>query len=159
VKVIKIRRAEQADAELLWEWANDPEVRRLSFSQGFIPWEDHLRWFAGKLNDPHYVIFIVMDEGQNPIGQVRYELSPREAVISVAIAKEHRRKGYGAEAIREASGRLFADSDIKLVHAYVKPGNPSSLHSFVKAGFKPVGNTEVEGCLAHHLVLAKDDLS
>lgn len=156
--MLQIRRAETVDAGLLWEWANDPEVRRLSFSQDFIPLEDHLRWLAGKLNDPHYLIFIVMDEGQNPIGQVRYELSPREAIISVAIAKEHRRKGYGPEAIREASGKLFADSDIKLVHAYVKPDNPSSLRSFVKAGFKPVGTTEVQGCLAHHLVLAKDDL-
>jgi len=159
VKVIKIRRAEPGDAALLWEWANDPQVRQLSFSQDFIPWEEHLRWFAGKLNDPNYVIFIVMDEAQNPIGQVRYQLSPGEATISVAVAQEHRYKGYGTAAIREASGKLLAEADVKLVHAYVKPDNPSSLRSFIKAGFKAVGDTEVEGCPALHLVLAREDLS
>jgi spore coat polysaccharide biosynthesis predicted glycosyltransferase SpsG len=42
---LRLRRVRAEDVELLWQWANDPAVRRASFSQQSITWDEHVRWF------------------------------------------------------------------------------------------------------------------
>jgi len=46
-----LRRVEEADCSLLWEWANEPEVRSASFSSTPIAWDEHREWFTKKLGD------------------------------------------------------------------------------------------------------------
>ena len=48
-KIISFRRATIEDAELLFSWANDFDVRRNAFSQQEILWDEHVEWFQKKL--------------------------------------------------------------------------------------------------------------
>jgi UDP-2,4-diacetamido-2,4,6-trideoxy-beta-L-altropyranose hydrolase len=62
--------------ELLWQWANDPQVRNASFSSGPISWETHVAWFNDKISIPRAEMFIAEDERGIPVGQIRFDLCP-----------------------------------------------------------------------------------
>ena len=93
-KTLRLRQVQEKDCRLIWEWANDPDVRVVSFSPEPIPWEQHVRWFQSKINSPKCKFYIAMD-GDIPIGQVRYDIEGNEAVISISIDQRFRGKGYG----------------------------------------------------------------
>ena len=157
-QTLKLRQVCEDDCGLLWEWANDPDVRAVSFSSEPIPWEHHVQWFESKLDDPNCVFYVAVDSEGVPIGQVRYDINGNEAVISTSIAQELRGKGYGSAAIRLASYKLFGTSTVRVINAYVKQDNNASARAFVRAGFKDLGTTTVHGHQAIHLALRRDEL-
>ncbi len=59
---LHLRRARADDIRILWEWANDSEVRAASFSSAPIPWETHVAWFTEKMAPARSLIFIAEDE-------------------------------------------------------------------------------------------------
>ena len=67
----KIRKIEQDDLERLLTWRNHPEIRRCMYTQHEITWDEHLRWFLNKKDDPknHLLIF---ELAQNPEGFVSF---------------------------------------------------------------------------------------
>jgi len=154
-KGLRLRQVCEDDCRLLWDWANDPQVREISFSSGPVSWEEHVRWFKSKINDPNCTVYIVTGEEGIPIGQVRYDTSGDEAVISLNLDRGFRGKGYGSKAIRLACQELFERSRVSLIHAYVKQGNDTSVRVFVKAGFQNSGITMVQEHKANHLILSK----
>ncbi|NIA20660.1 MAG: UDP-2,4-diacetamido-2,4,6-trideoxy-beta-L-altropyranose hydrolase [Anaerolineaceae bacterium] len=150
-----IRRAVEADCETIWHWANDPQVRRQSFSPGEIPWDDHLAWFNGKLSDPDHVFYVVTNGSGRPIGQVRYEIDGGQAICSVSLAPECRGRGFGSRVLGLASGRVMDESGLGVVHAYIKQGNEQSVRAFLKAGFSEIESVVYRECPSRHLVLSK----
>ena len=156
--MLHLRRVRKDDCRLLWEWANDPEVRAFSFSSEPIPWEEHIRWFQSKLNEADCIFYIAMDSDMIPIGQVRYDIDRNEALISVSIDRKFRSKGYGSQTIRLASKRLLSIANVKVLHAYVKPNNGAAMRAFVKAGFQKGVTTAVRGHEAVHFALRGDAL-
>jgi UDP-2,4-diacetamido-2,4,6-trideoxy-beta-L-altropyranose hydrolase len=154
---LQLSPANRADCQLLWEWANDPEVRKVSFSSMPIPMERHVQWFESKISDPNYVILIVKDREANPVGQVRFAVNHPEAVISVSIDQKYRGRGYGSKAIRTGCQKLFSDFTVNVIHAYIKSENATSIRSFLKAGFAEAGIAVVEGVSAIHLTLRRDE--
>src|SRR5947209_18574533 len=75
------------DARLLWEWANDPDVRSASFSSTQISWEAHAEWLAERLSQDLHVILIAEDETTTPCGQIRFDPRPDgDWEVSVSIA-------------------------------------------------------------------------
>ena len=156
--MLRLRRVRQENCRLLWQWANDPAVRAASFSSEPIPWERHVEWFQQKLKDPHCLFFIAIDSKGVPIGQVRFDITNSEAIISVSIAKEFRGKGFGTKLIQIASKQIFVNSHISVIHAYVKQSNKASVRAFIKAGFQNVGITSFHGYKAVHLMLKGEAL-
>ncbi len=153
---LHLRRAESSDCRLIWEWANDPEVRAASFTQARIAWNQHTDWFARKLGEPACVMLIATDENGKPLGQVRCdETSKGEAQIHVSIAKERRGSGQASNLIDLAAQSLFAESRLERLHAWIKPDNHASTRAFEMAEFVRVGNGEVKGCPAVHYVRCK----
>jgi RimJ/RimL family protein N-acetyltransferase len=137
---LTLRRARADDLRLLWEWANDPEVRAASFSSEPIPWETHLAWFEQKFHQKGSVIFIAETEDATPIGQIRFDFRPgHEADLNISLAKEKRGCGLAVPMIQRALGDLFASTDCERVHAFVKPENVPSIRAFEKAGFIRIG--------------------
>ena len=150
---LRLRPAREDDARLLWEWANDSEVRAASFSPAPIPWETHLAWFTRKMQDRRCFIFVAEDEKGKSVGQIRFDLTPEGTFeIGVSVAKASRGRGLasiliklGLEAIRSKVGE-------RPVHAFVKTHNQASIKAFEKAGFRHIGNAEVRGNAASHLI-------
>lgn len=150
----RVRRAEQGDSRLLWEWANDPLVREASFSPEHISWDEHCHWFAEKGRDPRETILICEDDLRNSIGTVRFhETSPYDVEVGVTIAPEHRGQNYAPYVLRLALDYLLEASTAVRVHAFIKKSNAPSVRSFERVGFRHAGNESVRGNDALHYVL------
>ena len=157
--MLKLRQVSAEDCRIVWEWANDPEVRAVSFSPEAIPYKDHLAWFQSKLHDPGCYFYIAEDRAHEPVGEVRYEREGAGATISINLDRKYRGKGYGLALIRLASQELFEVSDVEVIHAYIKEGNEAAIGAFKKAGFNSIGTTRKNEHQAHHLVLRKEELT
>jgi RimJ/RimL family protein N-acetyltransferase len=156
---IRLRRVREEDGRLIWEWANDPSVRAVSFSSEPILWEEHLKWFQSKLNDPKCIFYIALNEEDVPIGQVRYDMNDGEVIVSISLGSSFRGKGYGNEIIKFSLRKPFKILEDKCIHSYVKMGNEASVKMFLEAGFKNVGETLIHGEPAVHLILPKEGVA
>jgi RimJ/RimL family protein N-acetyltransferase len=157
---ITFRPARKEDCRLVWKWANDPEIRSASFSTGPISWERHVRWFVEKLNDSEHVFFVLLRFDDEPVGQVRYAIIGREAVISMSVAQKFRGHGYGIQGIRMTVEELFRHRDIDVVRANIKPDNFKSVKTFTRAGFLE-DNSTIEGSSRKQSLkfsISKDDV-
>jgi len=152
---VHLRKVVEEDAQLIWEWANDPETRSASFSTRPIPWENHVAWFSQKLKDPGCLFYLVADSKSTPIGQIRFQVDGDEAVVSVSLSPIARRRGYGHTIIWLGVQQVFDHTSVNSIYAYIKPGNQASMGAFSKAGFTRIGAREIQGILADHYVLER----
>jgi RimJ/RimL family protein N-acetyltransferase len=139
---------------MLWEWANDPEVRRISFTGEAIPWERHCAWFSEQLQNSFVRMYIAVFEGVM-VGQIRFDINGSEATVSISVAPSLRGKSYGSSIIMLGSEELFKTTQISLIHAFIKPSNERSVRAFVKAGYEAAGSTTVRGQSALDLVMRR----
>ena len=153
--MIILRRATKKDCRLIWKWANDPDVRAVSFSTGAFPYQEHIEWYETKLDDQQCYFYIAENSRQESVGQIRFELKGQEARISISLDHKFRRQGHGSKIIELASKTFFGSTDVKTIHAYIKKENTASLAAFKKAGFSFVKNMLVKNQPAHHLILAR----
>ncbi len=131
---LTMRHAGKSDCRLLWEWANDAGVRAASFQTGMISWEEHVAWFADKLDNA--LIYIAEDQQGKAVGQFRIDgLHHGDAQVDVSVAPEKRGCGIAAALIQKAVQTVFRETELVRLHAYVKPENRASLRAFEKAGF------------------------
>lgn len=126
---VKLRPATPADAELLFTWVNDPDVRRWSFRSAPVAWKTHVEWLAHTLADGGRQLLIAEVDGE-PVGQVRLDSEEGGTVVSVSVAAAARGMGLGT-ALVEAACRMAATELI----ARVKAENARSLRAFARAGF------------------------
>jgi UDP-2,4-diacetamido-2,4,6-trideoxy-beta-L-altropyranose hydrolase len=148
-----LRRAQGEDGRLLWEWANDPEVRAAAFSSDLISWETHVAWLAEKLGDRRSLIFIAEDEEATPVGQIRFDGRPDgDWEVDVSIARAMRGRGLASMLIMRGIRTIRKEAHVARVHAFVKPANAASLRAFEKANFTRKGTEQVRGNAAIHLV-------
>ena len=149
---ITLRAVQVEDCRLLWQWANDPHVRKAAFNTAPIGWESHQEWFAGKLEDPSCYMLIAEDENGGPVGQARFDMSWQSAEIHVSVCPAMRGKGYGSAMIQMAVNDLLSRTSIQQVHAFIKPENSKSIAAFERASFQRVGLETVRGNAALHYI-------
>jgi UDP-2,4-diacetamido-2,4,6-trideoxy-beta-L-altropyranose hydrolase len=152
---LRLRRSLESDCETIWQWANDPEVRAVSFRSEPIPWDQHDNWFRSKLTDPRAFFYVATNDTGQAIGQVRYQCDEKRAVLSLNMAPDLRGKGFGKKMLLLATEELFQSSNVTVIDAYVKPANHSALRLFESAGFRRNGTHTKEGQPAIHFSLEK----
>ena len=134
-KKLILREAKEDDVELLFKWANDPVVRKNSFNESLIAYEDHVSWFDEILEDSTVCQFILID-GNIPIGQIRLNINNNEAEISYSIGAEFRGKGYGHKILQLMTEVVQENyPEIKTLRAKVKQGNAASSKLFMSEGY------------------------
>lgn len=137
--------AESMDCKMLFEWANDSEVRKNSFQSNMISYEKHIKWFQEKMADADCEIFLCIADGKK-VGQVRIEYKGRESRISYSVAKKYRGMGYGQKMLLMVEEKVAGKAE--WLCGYVKPENMASQCIFAKLGYV----NEWEG---DHLVFRK----
>jgi RimJ/RimL family protein N-acetyltransferase len=150
-----LRPVNRNDCELIWKWANDPVARAMSFNSDMIPWDTHVKWFTSKLSQSDILFLVAEDRDSRPIGQIRYEIKRREAVVSLSIGEQFRGKGYGSETLILSANQLFAQTNVNRIRAYIKPINDLSHRIFRRAGYKSQGTTQIHGCTAAEYILER----
>lgn len=134
--MVCLREATMQDMDLIYKWANDPEVRINSFNSESIQYDTHVKWYNRIMADESVLQFILMDDDM-PVGQIRLNLDGAEAEIGYSIATEYRGKGYGhiilQLIIKEVKKK---HPEIKSLVAKVKPGNIASNKLFEHEGYE-----------------------
>lgn len=152
---ITLRDVTDLDCELIWHWVNDEETREASYSQAQISWSDHVRWFDSVRRQKNHRFFIADDERKKPIGQIRFEIDEKEAIISFSVSSLSRRRGYGKEILFKAVTKIFNETNVEQVTAYVKSDNVASLGVFRKAGFDLVEEVDICGVNSRKMILSR----
>jgi len=158
-KEIMLRQVREDDCRMLWEWANEPEVRWAAFSSKPIQWKEHVDWFARKLRDPNCIFFIALNHQSVPVGQVRFEMfDNNKAEIHISVDRRRRDSHYGRLIIDSAVKEVFRTRTIQTIHAFIRPGNDRSMQVFAEAKFVMAGVVPEykNGNEAVHYVRAKD---
>jgi len=127
--------AVEEQVDLYFNWANDPEVRKFSFQQSVIKYEDHVPWFTSKIKDPRFKFYLFKNQKGEPVGQVRINRSDEETIIGISIDVNHRGFGYGTKMLVLACSDYFNSEKTTGITAYIKSENAASISIFKKAGF------------------------
>lgn len=152
---LQLRTTIDSDCKLFWEWANDPDARAASFRNKTISWDHHVQWFRAKMQDPNAVLFTATNRSGVPIGQVRFQIDGERALLSISLGARFRGHGWGQKILDVATGRIFQESAIKFIDAYVKPANHPSMKLFIGASFLRIEPAVVEGQEAAHFILQR----
>lgn len=130
-----LRKAERGDAELLFQWANEEEVRKNSLNTAPISYEEHIAWFQKKLSAADSVIYIYCFQ-QQEIGQIRLDYKQDIAWISYSIDKRFRGFGHGKQLLLLIEEVLLeTKNEVKYLAGIVKKDNLASQKKFEEAGY------------------------
>ena len=136
---LSMRSATESDRELLFGWANDPEVRRSAIKQDPIPWSDHVAWFTSQIHNPKTFTYILEADGL-PVGQVRFELTTEleqrkeVAVLDYSLDEVVRGRGLAGRMVCSSVHALRKHVMVPVV-ADVRMGNVASLRVLNRIGF------------------------
>lgn len=139
---LSFRKVRSEDARLLFDWANDPEVRKFSFNPEPIPFQTHLNWLTNKLQNPNALLLLAEIKGQ-PAALLRFDVENNLALISYQIGADFRGKGLGHRVLQVGLRELkkhFPAVDQAI--GYVQPVNVPSVRAFEKAAFENLGLDE-----------------
>lgn len=133
VEALRMRPAVAADREFYFHLVNDPDVRRQSFNDAPIAWDNHKRWFDSKMANPGTSMF-VLQAGGLAVGQVRIDCAGDTAFIDYSLDPLVRGRGWGRILVRTALHMAKLPRTSHIV-AEVKEGNAASRAVFEKLGF------------------------
>lgn len=133
-----LRKADFKDCDVLFNWANDDEVRKNSFNQNKILYGDHIVWFNKVMNSSKYMIFILFS-GSIPLGQVRIKIENGTAVISYSIDKKYRGKHLAFRMLALLENEVInSKPNISKLVGYVKLDNNISQKVFQNLNYNEV---------------------
>ena len=146
---LRLRPANPHDVHQFFLWANDPEVRAQSIHGQPISFESHQEWFAGKLTASDSRIF-VMQAGDLPVGQIRFDRKGNEERISYSVDKCFRGRGWASRLVALGLSRVPARDGL-VFRAEVKDANLSSRTVFSRLGFTALPSEKIGGISVYRL--------
>lgn len=133
---IYLRDVTYEDKDLLYNWANDEDVRKNSFSTRSISYDEHCIWFDNMMKNESIVQWI-LQEDEKPVGQIRITINGSEGSIGYSVCVDRRGAGLGKIMLSIAIEKLSEDYPVvKKLVAKVKPENIASLKVFENNGFE-----------------------
>lgn len=140
------RPARPDDSALYFNWANDPDTRRQSFTSSPISLDTHANWFTRKLIDANALLLVFENDADEPVGQVRFERQPEadmpdEIIIGLSVEASFRGQGLASQLIQQGCTACRKQWGDVPIHAYIKPDNQASIRAFKQAGFTFLGET------------------
>ncbi|MBS7262679.1 MAG: GNAT family N-acetyltransferase [Eubacteriales bacterium] len=135
---ITLRPLARGDAEIIYSWISDSELRRMIGTRGEPTPKTHRVWFQNKLNDKENLTFMIM-RGDTPVGlagtNTMDEINKEAEVYLYLGSEEFRGQGIGKQALGLLTDLLFDEYDRERVVARIFSFNTPSIRLFEKAGF------------------------
>jgi RimJ/RimL family protein N-acetyltransferase len=120
------------DALQLFDWVNDEEVRKNSLNTDQISITDHFTWFQAKIKSDTTKIYLLEDEFDSAIGQIRVDKINDYYEIDYSISNAFRGRGLGNKIVELLITQV---GKVNLL-AKVKKSNQPSIKVFINNGFK-----------------------
>lgn len=143
---IWLRALESTDVDALYDWENDPEVWKVSFTQAPFS-KKVLTAYVDSLQDIYAArqlrLMICLQGSRDAIGTIDlFDFEPfhQRAGVGVLIgADEHRRMGYAEETLRVLAEYAFKLLQLHQLYANVAVSNEASIALFEKCGYRAAG--------------------
>ncbi|WP_415883472.1 GNAT family N-acetyltransferase [Neptuniibacter sp. QD34_54] len=150
-----LRKATKEDVWMLFEWANDEEVRKQAFNSDPIEISEHHNWFKRALASASIEIYIAL-LNEIPVGQIRFTLSnDNSAEVDIHTAPSKRGLGYGVSILKLGIEKIYKDTHVEIIKSMVKVDNNRSLNTFLKLGFNNKGIKAHNGINCFYLTYEK----
>ena len=150
-KKIVLRKANMEDAEILFQWKNDPDTIANSITKRGVTKEEHIEWLQKAIENPKRKLFILEVE-EVPAGQLRLDITEMKqeqtelsqndeirnamtAEISYGLAADYRGKGLGRVLLEQAE-RQADILGLRELTAEVLLHNVASQKLFRSLGFE-----------------------
>jgi RimJ/RimL family protein N-acetyltransferase len=121
------------DALQLFDWVNEEDVRKNSFNTNQISIIDHFTWFQAKIKSETTKIYLLIDEFDFAMGQIRVDKINEYYEIDYSISNAFRGRGLGNKIVELLLTQM---GNVNLI-AKVKKINKPSIKVFINNGFKP----------------------
>ncbi len=144
-EILLLRKANINDESLLFNWANDPDVRKWSFNKKIISLSEHKVWFNRKLTNKNIIIWI-LESSNTPAGMVRFEKKENKILLNYLIAPHWRGQRLASNMLTMAMIELNNYWKNIKVLAYTLPENIASIKSLEKAGFSFENSSTEKKC-------------
>ena len=148
---LHFRFAESKDVDLYFKWANDVKVRKNSYHQNPLNYDNHVNWFQSKLASIDCRLYVFLNAKNIPVAQVRIDKAGEEVVIGISVDESFRGLKMGVEMLQQACGDYFKRKSGKSIIAYIKMNNKPSCHIFKKAGFSGEEIVVINGVKSYKL--------
>ncbi len=123
----------------MFNWANNPLVRKYSKNTNPILWENHVSWLESKLSSQDCLYLLLIDDGI-AVGSIRFDKSSDNSLlISYLIEPRLHGRGYGTKILDlgiKAAIKRFGTNVV--LHAWVSNKNMASIKIFEKFEFKKI---------------------
>lgn len=130
-----LRFANENDLLMLYEWANDQQVRQNSFSANKITLDEHKKWFYDKLKSDKTDMYIYIS-ANIAVGQIRIDYENNIGTISYSIADVYRGHGLADRMLELAEKKVKENrKEIDILRASVKFENKISQRKFENRGY------------------------
>ena len=136
---LQLRAADENDARILWEWANDPGTRAASFDSKPISWKNHITWLTKQLASKYTIMLIVESIEGTPHGVIRFNIDAEtkgETMISISLAPKSRGLGLAPIILSLSAAQFFKAHSSQVITAWIKPENKASYRAFERANYK-----------------------
>lgn len=140
---ISVRKIEEGDKQITFEWANDPITRHNSFNSEYIEFEQHSKWFDSKINNSDNQHFIC-EFNSKPAGLVRFDFDENVFVVGLTISESFRGKKLASSFLKKAC-IIFASTSNAPIIAYIKEDNIASKKVFENVGFRVMSKVNIKG--------------
>ena len=141
--IINLTKAEITDINDTFEWRNHPDIRKNSFNQELLSWDEHEKWFTAKLKDPDTTAYMAYYR-EKKVGTIRFESKDRVIRTSVMLNPLFLGKGLGSHVIKLGVERFIMEKKpVMQIIAEIKKDNITSIKAFQKADFKRSGTTYI----------------
>ncbi len=130
---IKIRKANEKDKKILFDWFNDEESFKYKLkTKTKISFKEHSLWLKNTLSDSKSFLLII-EVNQNLVGQIRLDyINIKKYEIDIYIVKAYRGMKIANQAFKETQKKL---SNGSIIISKVKKNNDTSLNFFLANNF------------------------
>jgi len=133
---IKLKNYNKSDESLLFNLANNFQVRENSFNKESITIKNHTEWFKKCIKNKNTTIYIAYCINNTPIGQIRFDILENNCFIDFSIDMSIRGQGFGYEIVKEGIIKIEEQKlKFKLIIAKVLVTNIASIRIFRKLNF------------------------
>jgi UDP-2,4-diacetamido-2,4,6-trideoxy-beta-L-altropyranose hydrolase len=145
----RLRLLTAADAQLIFDWRNQPIIRATSHSQEPLDWDCHTAWFTKSLCQEGK-FWRVYQEGGRDLGAVMVADQGGDVwKWSFYIGATDAPRGAGSRMLSMALAALRMQTTALILEGEVLAGNVASTKLHERLGFKQVAS-EMEGVLVFH---------
>ena len=131
---VGLRLAELKDKCLLYRWVNSKDSLGIKIkTDKKISFSNHEIWFEERLKDNNTFIWIIEENKNKPIGQIRFQYSKEKYFdIDIYIINKFRKLGIASIELKNAENI----SNVRPLRAIVKKNNYSSYLFFNRNGYR-----------------------